>query len=361
MRILFYINAINGGGAERVMVNLANRFSKEPGNNVTLVTSFRDKWEYQVFDSVDRISLESGKIKQSRLRRNISRIIGLRRIIEQKKPDLVVSFMAEPNYRAIIATLFLKVKTIISVRNDPNQEYHGKINTMLAKWLLPFADGCVFQTMEAMNWFPNRLKKKSKIILNAVKDDFFAFTRTPNRFEVVSCGRLQPQKNHAMLIEAFTLVNQAYPGAVLKIYGSGQLHSELEKKIHELGMKDSIKLMGSTEDVPQALRSADLFVLSSDYEGMPNALMEALAMGIPSVSTDCPCGGPQALIKNGVNGFLVPVGDVEAMAEKIIEVLSDKDGMDEVGRQAKIQAESFRSEAIYQAWKSYFVETTGKV
>ena len=129
--------------------------------------------------------------------------------------------MEEPNFRAILATRGLPVKTLISVRNDPNKEYAGRLGTFVGKALLPMADGCVFQTREAQAWFPEKLQKKSKIIYNAVKEDFYHIERKPNHEEIVTCGRLTEQKNHAMLIAAFAEVAKQRPNATLRIYGEG--------------------------------------------------------------------------------------------------------------------------------------------
>lgn len=353
MKILFYINAIHDGGAERVMVNLAKYFS-ENGYNTLLVTSFRDTWEYPVADSVKRLSLEEQEIKQSRLKRNLSRIFKLRKMCKEEKPDILVSFMEEPNFRAILATRGLPVKTLVSVRNDPNKEYAGKLGAFVGRALLPMADGCVFQTKEAQEWFPKRLQKKSKIIYNAVKEEFYHIERKPNRGEIVTCGRLTEQKNHAMLISAFAEVVKQYPYATLKIYGEGTLREKLQNQIDSLNLNEKVFLMGATNDVAKALQTADLFVLSSDYEGMPNALMEAMAAGVPCISTDCPCGGPRELFGEDGSNKLVQCRDVNQMEKAICTVLeSTEDGMTE-----KKHSEIFRPEKVNKMWEKYVMEVT---
>lgn len=352
-KIMFYINAIHDGGAERVMVNLAKYFS-ENGYDTTLVTSFRDTWEYPVADSVKRLSLEEQEIKQSRLKRNLSRIFKLRKMCKEEKPDILVSFMEEPNFRAILATRGLPVKTLVSVRNDPNKEYAGKLGAFVGRALLPMADGCVFQTKEAQEWFPKRLQKKSKIIYNAVKEEFYHIERKPNRGEIVTCGRLTEQKNHAMLISAFAEVVKQYPYATLKIYGEGTLREKLQNQIDSLNLNEKVFLMGATNDVAKALQTADLFVLSSDYEGMPNALMEAMAAGVPCISTDCPCGGPRELFGEDGSNKLVQCRDVNQMEKAICTVLeSTEDGTTE-----KKHSEIFRPEKVNKMWEKYVMEVT---
>ena len=355
-KIMFYINAINGGGAERVMVNLAKYFS-ENGYDTLLVTSFRDTWEYPVADSVKRLSLEEQEIKQSRLKRNLSRIFKLRKMCKEEKPDILVSFMEEPNFRAILATRGLPVKTLVSVRNDPNKEYAGKLGWFVGKALLPMADGCVFQTSDAQTWFPKRLQKKSRIIYNAVKEEFYQVERTPVRGEIVTCGRLTEQKNHKLLIDAFAKVQKNYHYATLKIYGEGTLREKLQNQIDSLNLNEKVFLMGATNDVAKALQTADLFVLSSDYEGMPNALMEAMAAGVPCISTDCPCGGPRELLGESATDLLVPVNDPIKLTTKLMDYLRGE--LPQAGI-TKETAERFRPNLVNERWKNFVDELIGR-
>ena len=350
-KIMFYINAIHDGGAERVMVNLAKYFSDNDYDTI-LVTSFRDKWEYPLASKVRRISLEDKEIQQSRIKRNVSRINKLRALCKVEKPDILVSFMEEPNFRAILATIGLPVKTLVSVRNDPNKEYAGKMGLIVGKILLPLADGCVFQTSDAQRWFPVKLQKKSKIIYNAVKEDFYNVERKPVRGEIVTCGRLTEQKNHAMLIDAFARVKKKYPFVTLKIYGEGDLRKELQKQIINLNLDDNVFLMGATNNVERVLGTADLFVLSSDYEGMPNALMEAMAVGVPCVSTDCPCGGPRDLLGDNSTNKLVQCGNVNQMADSICNYFENK----EDGTKEKKMSLSFKPEKINRMWENFVLE-----
>lgn len=331
------------------MVNLAKFFS-ENGFDTTLVTSFRDKWEYPLAPTVRRLTLEETEVKQSRVKRNLSRIKKLRDLCKSEKPDILVSFMEEPNFRAMVATRGLPVKTLVSVRNDPSKEYAGKLGWLVGKLLLPMADGCVFQTRDAQRWFPERLQKKSKIIYNAVKEDFYNVTRTPVRGEIVTCGRLTEQKNHSMLIEAFAEVQKDYSFARLKIYGEGELRERLQKQIIQLHLEGKAFLMGATNNVAEALRTADLFVLSSDYEGMPNALMEAMAVGVPCISTDCPCGGPKELLKGLEKETLVPIGNAIKLAGKIEEHLSGECSQYDMMRKF---AQKFNPEIINMQWQKY--------
>lgn len=352
MKIAFYINAIHEGGAERVMVNLASNFANE-GDNVILITSFKDSWEYPYSTKIKRYILEENKTFRSTIKRNIFRILELRKVLKVESPDCIVSFMAEPNYRAIIASHGLKIKTIISVRNDPNKEYPGKIGNLLGKKLLPLADGCVFQTSEAQRWFPKKLQDKSQIIFNAVKEDFFEINRQVVKNTIVTCGRLEEQKNHKMLINAFELVLKKHPDAKLMIYGEGKLRSDLTELIKSKGIEQNVLLCGNSNNVPEVLSKAEIFVLSSDYEGMPNALMEALAAGVPCISTDCPCGGPKSLITDKVNGRLISIKNEQQLANVLVELLDNKEMATGLGIEAQKRAFEFSPSKIYETWHKY--------
>ena len=355
IKLLFYINAIHDGGAERVISNLASAFSTH-GYQVILVTSFRGDWEYTVDSNVKRLSLEDMEIKQSFFKRNVSRILKLRSICREEKPDLVISFMGEPNFRALLATKGLSIKNIISIRADPNREYDGLVRRFLGQYLLPTADGCVFQTEEAKKWFPVQLQKKSKIIFNPVKEEFYQVRHHPILGRIVSCGRLEKVKNFTMLIDAFAGLAEKYQVLQLMIYGEGSLRENLQEQIKKAGMEGRVLLMGATDDVPKALSEASIFVLSSITEGMPNALMEAMAVGVPCISTDCPCGGPRMLIDSGENGILAKNNDMAALAEALERLLDNPAEAAVLGARAKERALEWRQEWVFEEWKEYVNE-----
>lgn len=349
-KIVFYINSISHGGAERVICNLATAFS-ENGYECILVTSFKSKWEYTYGDKVKRISLFENPICNF-LKRNVALVKALRNVLKSECPDVLISFMAEPNFRAIIASMGLKNKVLVSVRNDPQREYANILTKVLAKTLFFKADGIVFQTEDAKCWFPKRLQKKSRIIYNAVKEEFYHIERKPIHGEIVTCGRLEEQKNHIMLIDAFAEVVRKYPFATLKIYGEGSLKEKLQSQINDLGLQKKAFLMGVTYDVGKALQTADLFVLSSDYEGMPNALMEAMAAGVPCISTDCPCGGPRELFGGyGINK-LVQCANSTDLASAILRRMENPE---DASIEKKL-AINFKPDDVNRQWCKYISE-----
>lgn len=351
--LMFYINSLNKGGAERVLLQLAERFAAQ-GYRAVFVTSFRSEDEYPVPEGVERISMEERNLPQSRLKKNISRIRALRKLCKEYKPKALIAFMAEPNFRAVLATCGLPVKTLISVRNVPEKEYAGRLFHFVGKHILPMADGCVFQTEEARSWFPARLQTKSRIIMNQVSRAFFDESPSHEKKDIHAVGRLNRQKNHAMLIRAFARLENC--GDRLIIHGEGPLRPELEELIKELGLEGRVLLPGLSSNVPADIKGAKIFVLPSDYEGMPNVLLEAMALGLCCIATDCPCGGPGAVIDEGENGCLIPVGDEDALTSRLRELLEDESKRRLMGQKARESAEAFSPERIFMQWQAYVEE-----
>lgn len=358
-KILFYMNSIHFGGAERVIVNLANKFSD--GNyEVIFVTSFKCNEEYTLKNKVKRLILEDIGLEQSFIKKNFFRTIKLRKICKIEKPDILVSFMAEPNFRAIVATMFLGIRTLISVRNDPNKEYPNKLFRLIAKILYPLASGCVFQTEDAQKWFSKEIQKKSKIILNHVDEKFYKVDFKGERRNVVAVGRMEPQKNHKLLIEAFAKIANSFPDENLIIYGDGSQRRKLNELSKELDMEDRIIFMGESKEIQEKIKNAKVFILSSDYEGLPNVVMEAMTLGLAVISTDCPCGGPRMLIDNNKNGLLVKIEDSNEMSNAMYKVLSNPTLAYKLGCNAKISASEFEPNKIFKNWENYIYEITSK-
>ncbi len=358
IKIYFYISNLAKGGAERVCINLAEYFYSS-GYEVAIITSYKSNEEYNLSSKIRRILLNETYYSGNIIYRNIILIKKLRKIIKSDKPDIIISFMAESNLRLLLSTIGLDTKRIVSVRNDPDKEYNGLIGRIVGKLILPTADGCVFQTEQAKNWFPKKLRDKSAVIKNPVREEVFHIKRNPVHARIINIGRLEEQKNQKMLINSFEVVLKKYPKAELLIYGEGALRDELKKIIASKRLNKNIKLCGYFNGIDSTLSKADIFILSSDYEGLPNALMEALSAGVPSISTDCPCGGPKSLIVNGVNGILVPTNDESKLAQAIIDLLSDDSKKENLSKNAKKFSKEYRTEIINNEWKEYIENVVG--
>lgn len=351
MKILFCIGNLSKGGAERVASNLCNYLIEE--NKVTIVTTIGKKSEYILDKKIKIKCLEDENINNNFILKNIKRIKALQKIIKEENPDIIISFLPEPSYRILFLKIFNnKLKVIVSVRNDPKIEYKSAISKLAMRILYPIANGFVFQTQEAQEYFNKKIQRKSVIIPNPIKEEFICRPYTGKREKIiVTVGRLEKQKNHKMLIEAFSKLPEELNEYKLIIYGEGSLRPELEKQIKELNLLDRVFLPGQVDDIKNKIYKASLFVLSSNYEGMPNALMEAMALGIPCVATDCPCGGPRFLIKNKENGYLIAINDTENLYKKMKEVLETDQTV--ISKNASKITIGLNPKKINENWREY--------
>lgn len=356
-KIAFLINSLGKGGAEHVVVNLAEHFAGL-GNEILLVTSRVLPEEYQVTFTAKRRLLEE-EIKGApfgRLGKIPARIGGLKKIWREEKPDLVIAFIGKMNLYAMLSAGKMDIPVILSVRSDPAREYPSAFQKKLAERLFRKAAGVVFQTEDAMNFFSQRVQEHSAVLPNALSESFIK-----NRYEgvrndeIVMVGRLDANKNHAMLLRAFAKLHGEYPSMKIKIYGGGLSGSDtrpmLEALAKELGIEDKVHFMGRQSDVRRKIERARIFVLASGYEGMPNALLEAMATGLAVISTDCPCGGPKSVIQNGQNGLLIPVGDTEALEEALRHILENPELEERLGREAAKLAEELSPKKVCRQWQ----------
>ena len=364
-KIAFHLNSLQQGGAERVVSNLANRFAKE-GYEVVIATEWYGTDEFALDQKVRRVHVGLTKEYEdrSRISKMLRRIWYLRRFMKKEKPDVVVAFTRGVLYRALAAGIGTGIPVVISVRTDPVGHYDKKADKLRIPLLFPHAAGCVFQTEGAKAFFAPYLQENSKIILNPLNPKYVGVpepaVRTKN---VVQSGRLVDFKNQPMLIRAFLKVHEKHPDYTLKIYGPDSKDGTkeiLESIIHENHAEDFVKLMGGSNTLEKDLADAALYAFSSDWEGLPNALMEAMALGLPVVSTDCPCGGPKTLIEDGVNGLLVPIMDEKAMTDGILRLIEDRELAERLGREARKISERANEDAVFEQWQTYLQECCKK-
>lgn len=353
--IALYISSMRKGGAERVIANLA-QYLDEKGYHVVLVTTHKVEIEYEVPETVKRILSEPDEceLQGGRIRNFLTRFRKLRRIWKEEKPDVIVSFIGKNNIMAILTSLGMGIPVAVSVRGEPGEEYYNGLLRFLARNLFRLADGIILQTKRCMEFFPQGVRKKAIILKNPVNPVFF---REPYRDErektIVAVGRVDENKNHEMLIRAFAGIADEFPEYRLIIYGDGDKRSDLLKLTRELKLEDRISLPGNIDNVADAIYKTRVFVLSSNTEGMPNTLIEAMISGLTVVSTDCPCGGPAELIVHGVNGLLSPVKDVNAMKENLQYVLNDLHRADEMAHEASKTSDIYDVNKVYLEWERY--------
>lgn len=355
-KIALFISCLQKGGSERVMVNLAEYFNSK-GYEVLLVTQYKKEVEYEISPEIKRVlsEPEESLLTNSRWQNFKLRCKTLRNIWKEFKPDLVLSFIGKNNFMAIITSLFLPHKLCVSVRGNPASEYAGGFNRLLMKLLFPIADLVILQTNESRGFFTKRINKKSVVLPNPLNPVFLNTEPVMEKENtIMATGRLDYNKNHAMLINAFSQIAKEYPDMKLVIFGEGEKRAELEELIAKRELQDRIELPGSVSDVADKIKKTRIFALTSYTEGLPNSIMEAMALGAAVVSTNCPCGGPLELIENEENGILVPVGDANALADAFRKILSDEVLEKKLQENALKLREEYHPDNVNKKWEEAF-------
>lgn len=320
--VLFAIGSLHGGGAERV-VSVWSSALAEKGYKVSVLVYSRLENEYPISEKVNVCTIAKSEKECNELSM-IQRLKLFRKSLKNLKPDMVISFLPVVQVYIALASLGLRIPRIETIRINPWRT--GILKTKFAKlWLWCF-DSCralILQSEDQKGFFSKKVQKKSVVIPNPINQLYIENKKTEysSSKKIVAAGRLSEQKNYKMMIDAVKLISGKYNDVTLDIYGNGELEEELQNYINENNLESKITLKGRCNELYNVYKNSDFYVMSSDYEGMPNALAEAMAIGLPSISTDCKTG-PRDLIDDGKNGFLVPVGDAKALADRIEKVFS---------------------------------------
>lgn len=352
---------MNKGGAERVVCNLSNYLSKHHHEVLVVATEIKNT-EYAFNKDVKLLTLPVKASYGNILKRTFIRLKALHSIFISERPNIICAFLQEPIARLLLLKLMSrkvrKIPTIISVRINPEIAFKG-----LRKITLPLyglSEGFVFQTKEIQQFFNKKIQKRSTIISNPIDPSFFDNTKVKRENLIISVGRLTTQKNYPMLLNAFKTISSDYPNLKLEIYGDGELKKDIEKLKNNLGLQDKVFLMGKSNDIKSKMQKAKLFVLTSDYEGMSNALMEAMALGIPSIATNSVGGGSATLIQNYKNGILIPINDSKSLVKEIRHILSNKSLYANISKKSKQSMSNYKPEKISKDWEQYLETIANK-
>ena len=354
MRIMFVIDSMYKGGAERVISNLANAMCND--NDVAITTINNLCSNYVLDDKIKRycLTILDEKKHLFKLINIINKIKNLVKYKRNFKPDIVIAFLPKSCFYTVISNFFCKSKIILSERNNPEITYKKISYKILMKLLYPKSNGFVFQTEDAKNFFSKKIQQKCTVIPNPINEEFMIKEYNGKRKKViVNVGRLDKQKNQELLIRAFTVFASKYPEYRLNIYGEGELRDYLQNVILQCQMENKIHLFGNVNDIKDKIIDAKMFVLSSLYEGMPNALMEAMALGIPSISTDCPCGGPKYLIRNSINGILIQNDNIDELLAAMELLANDEILANKISHEAHKITTILNPKEINQKWIGY--------
>lgn len=342
--IVFVTGAMGRGGAERVISILSEKYV-ELGWKVSILMLLHGNVEYELNPSVEIIDYSNDK-KKAIL--DIPRLaIKVRKFLKKRNPDAVVSFMAQISIVTGIACAGLDINLITSERIDPSMTNRNFLYTKLLNFIYSRCAVTVLQTQRAWNYFPKQVQKNSVIIPNPVRVKVYASDNKDKK--IVTAGRLTEQKNHIMLIDAFAEISKKHPEYTLEIYGNGPLEQKLKEHIEFLGLTNKVFLMGNVLNLHDRISTSEIFVLSSDFEGLSNALLEAMMMGLPCISTNC--AGSDEAITNMENGILIDTGDKEALIKAMELLISDKDLGKKIGYAAKKSSEYYYVDNVIDEWR----------
>lgn len=349
MKICFINTSLTSGGSERVMSIIASKFADMGFDTKMLLVRSGLPPQYTYSNNLQVVQLSYKTNNKFIIL--LKRFLMVRKTIKHDKPDAVISFMWDINAFTLLCCLFLKVRVIVSERADPGSASSRRLSRFFTEHVLyRLAYRIVLQTEYVRHYYPPSIQEKCLVIPNPVSSELPQPFLGNRRKEIVAAGRMTEQKNFTMLISAFCSFHKKHDDWSLVIYGEGPMQRQLKELASTLGIEGAVRFPGFVSDLPQQIREAGIYVNSSNFEGISNVMLEALAMGIPSICTDCPVGGAALAIENGKNGLLVPVGDVEALASSLNRLVSDSELMRAFNQEAPRIREKFSLNRICERW-----------
>ena len=349
LKIALLISSLSDGGAERVTCNLANYLS-DYDNDVTMITMSDIDDTYPVNSEIKRYYLLTKKNSKNFIYNNFLRYKRLKQfLLNNDEIDCYITMLPIPSFMLMKLKKYTRAKIVYAERNNPKS--YAIYKQIMMKYIQGKCDGLVVQTKVIGQWY----KSKNMIIIpNAINKEFLTNKDRKNiKNKIVSVGRLEKQKNYPMLIKAFSLFLDNNPDYTLEIYGKGSLYEHLKIIASDLKIADKVIFKGYTKNIIDSISDAKMFVMTSDFEGMPNALIEAMCLGVPCISTDCDGGGAQELIKNNVNGILINKNDVESLVQSMERIASNKEFAKDLSGNSILLREELSFEKIYCRWLQF--------
>jgi glycosyltransferase involved in cell wall biosynthesis len=363
MRVLFAVSSLSAGGAERVIAELANAFVAAGDEVGVLTLSHPGSAHYALDPRVTRIALDviwNSINPWESVRSNLRRSHMIRRAVKGFRPDCVVSFIEQTNVRVLAALLGTGIPVIVSERTDPRRHAVGRAWALARRLFYPTARRLVVQTPAVADWAKEVVgAHKVRVIPNFVRDLPAAPDSATRRAdEILAAGRLGPEKGFDVLLRAFAQSGLAAQGLRLVILGEGSERPALADLAQDLGVAASVEMPGVVPDPERWMARCAFYVLPSRYEGFPNALLEAMAMGCAVIAADCD-SGPRELVRHGENGLLVPVADVAALTQAMRDLASDPALRARLGHAAQAVRARYDKATIVAEWRNVIEEVVG--
>ena len=363
MRIILIISSLGSGGAERVITGLANYLDRN-GYDVTLITYIKETVDfYKVSSSIHRIRLNLGGVPNNNFHALFNlyyRVTNLRKAILKSKPDQIISFIDRCNILTLLACQHTRIPIIISERTNPIYYPIGRFWALLRRLVYRRADYLVVQTESLLNWAQTYIDiDHISVIPNALDDNRIHVIQESQKIEIdrpwkksiIAMGRFTSEKGHDLLLKSVFPLLKKETDWGLEIIGDGPLRPKLTQLIQDLGLQDKVLLHGQVQNPFSILKSADIFVLPSRIEGFPNALLEAMALGLACISFNCP-SGPSDLIEHNHNGLLVEKENVDALTAAIEECMTSKKLRLRLGQQAMAVVDQYSESNVMPLWEA---------
>ena len=346
MKVFMLIRSIQKGGASQNWIWVGETLA-DRGHDVVAM-NYKQNRDISVAENVKwikRFDLDKKGF--------FAKLVSIRKEIKDSNADVCISFLLDANIFNILSCIGLKTKSIVCERNDPFKPGYWKLR--LCKPLFRLAGGAVFQLQKVAEYYDN-IKAPTAVIPNPVLFPPSITIKPANKREDKICviGRFDIfQKRNDIMVDAFKMFSEKYSHYKLYFYGREGDENKVKNQVKLLGIEDKVFFPGFTFNPQEEMASAKMFVLTSDFEGIPNSLMDAMALGLPCVATDCSPGGAALLIEDGVNGFLVPKGDTMAIAEKMKLIASEPELADRLGFEAQKILSRFSASDIGDKWNAY--------
>lgn len=356
-KIAFLIPSLSTGGAERVVVSLANKFV-EKFEVFVIVLNYTDT-VYKVNNDVHIIYLRDKYLPSSSsfeaIKSNLINLKKIFKIVKANQISMLIGFTTSVNVLTIIIAKLLKKPNLISERNNPEVYFPNTFWKNLRSLSYPFTDGLIVQT-EFIKGFYERILKEEKIqiIPNPIDEMMLIEKRDYRDREniILTVGRLDANKNQRLLIEAFANLNVF--NWKLLIVGDGVLRREYEEMVISLGIASKVEIVGNVNNVQDYYNKAKIFVFTSDSEGFPNALLEAMSFGLPCISTDCP-SGPSEIIEDNENGYLIEVNNRIQLEHCLTKLMNSSELRSDFSNKALKSTSKFKIEEIYKKWENLVI------
>ncbi len=360
-KIIFYTMTLARGGTEQTVVNLANEFIKT--YDITIITNINSKPEYKLNKKIKHICLDKDNkqnekgLKKIKTKLSLARSKRLKEVIKEESPNLIFTFLPEPTIRGLSLKKSFNIPILVAIRNHPQKEF--RFLKIIRNYFYQKADGFIIQDKSYAKYLKRISSNKIYLIPNFLSEDFENYEHLEKREnKIVSVGRLEKQKNFQLLIKAFSKLPKDYNHYKLEIYGKGSQKVKLQKLINSLKLEDRVILKGNTNNVRSHICKAQVFVLPSNYEGMPNALIEAMSLALPVISTNS-SKAIGTIIENGKNGLIIPKNNVKELEKALRKVLENASLRKSLAKEAAKVKNIYAKKKIIQKWE-FLIKTFGR-